>query len=138
MTESSYVGLAEESDLVAMAQLVCEDMGKPVPEVTFRWSGSAYCFHDDAIIRLPSRDWIVEYQTIDHPDLYRSLLLHELAHWFMGPDEGHSAMFYKLLFNLCEGYGLDVDLVLKDETGYRKRNAPAGYRAYLASKEVSR
>jgi hypothetical protein len=123
-----------EADLCELVSVVCHDMGKPVPRIEFRRSGHSWCWYERKLLQLPELDWVLEYRALEHPLHYRLLALHETAHWLLGPGQGHSVKFYELLFGLCETYEVPLDLALQDERAYKPRNAPKGFKAYLAGK----
>ena len=46
----------------------------------------------------------------------KMVLLHELAHWLMGPDEGHSAAFWLLAWQLYRRHSVQIKHALERET----------------------
>lgn len=122
-----------EDELRAVAIKVCAEYGKPTPEILFRDQVTAWTYHGKRI-HMPSLDHVVKHRALDHPLLYRALMLHELAHWILGAGYSHSPKFYEQFFQLCEENGVPLELAFEDEYSYKPKNAPKGLRAYLKSR----
>lgn len=120
---------------MALIEKVCLENGKEPPlVVAFRRQPHAKAEHSHGrgTIYLPSQSYAREYQIVDGRPRYRLLVLHETAHHIMGPDMGHSAAYYMLLFQLCERYGVDLEFAHDDEVAYKPRGAKKGWAMFQA------
>lgn len=63
------------------------------------------------------------------------VLLHELAHWLVGPKEWHSSAFWDRAFELYRRYGVPMRYAKQREEHYRKEAGKAYKRNVAAQRE---
>ena len=58
----------------------------------------------------------------------KMLLLHEMAHWLLPPEEAHGSLFWDKAWELYRRYGIPMRHAYRRETGYKKEAAAAYWR----------
>lgn len=70
------------------------------------------------------------------PEDVKHVVLHEVAHWLAGCNEGHSLAFYRVLFELLHAYHRDgIAYAVDRERKYQGYVATRGYDSWQACEE---